>query len=48
MTPPDQNPDPDLIRRRQKSRALVLALLLGGLVVLIFFITLVRIRGQMQ
>jgi hypothetical protein len=48
MTPPDQNPDQDLIRRRQKSRALVLALLLGGLVVLIFFITLVRIRGQMQ
>ena len=40
--------DQDLIRRRQKSRALVLALLLGALVVLIFFITLVRIRGSMQ
>ena len=48
MIPPDQNHDQDLIRRRQKSRALVLALLLGALVVLIFFITLVRIRGQMQ
>ena len=46
MTPPDQ--DQDLIRRRQKSRALVLALLLGALVVLIFFITLVRIRGSMS
>ncbi|WP_445190852.1 hypothetical protein ACT009_09485 [Sphingomonas sp. Tas61C01] len=48
MTPPDHDHDQDLIRRRQKSRALVLALLLGGLVVLIFFITLVRIRGSMQ
>lgn len=43
MTPQDE----DLIRRRQKGRALVLALLLGGLVVLIFFITLVRIRASM-
>jgi hypothetical protein len=43
MTPDDQ----DLIRRRQKSRALVLAVLLVGLVVLIFFITLVRIRASM-
>jgi hypothetical protein len=43
MMPEDQ----DLIRRRQKGRALVLALLLGALVVLIFFITLVRIRASM-
>ena len=43
MTPQDE----DLIRRRQKGRALVLALLLGGLVVLIFFITLVRIRASL-
>ena len=33
-----------LIRRRQRGRAIVLALLLGALVVLIFAITLVKIK----
>ncbi len=37
-------PDDDLIRRRQRGRALVMALLLGGLAVLVFFITLTRIQ----
>ena len=36
--------DEDLIRRRQRGRALVVALLLAGLVVLIFAITLAKIR----
>jgi len=40
MTPDDE----DLIRRRQRGRALVVALLLAGLVVLIFAITLAKIR----
>ena len=35
----------DLIRRRQLGRARVMAVLLGGLVVLIFAITLVKIRA---
>ena len=43
MTPDDE----DLIRRRQKSRSLVLAVLLAALVVLIFAITLTRIRASM-
>lgn len=37
----------ELVRSRQKSRAIVMALLLGGLVVLIFLITLTRIRQGM-
>ena len=44
MTPDKE----DLVRRRQKSRSLVLAALLVGLVVLIFAITLTRIRGSMS
>ena len=43
MTPEDE----DLIRRRQRSRAIVMGLLLGGLALLIFFITLSRIRLAM-
>ena len=43
MTPEDE----DLIRRRQRSRSIVLGLLLAGLVVLIFAITLSRIRLAM-
>ena len=39
--------DEDLIRRRQRGRAIVVALLLGALVVLIFAITLVKIRQGM-
>lgn len=41
MTPEDR----DLIRRRQRARAVVMALLLGGFVVLIFAITMVKIRA---
>ncbi|WP_282596416.1 MULTISPECIES: hypothetical protein [Sphingomonas] len=43
MTPDDQ----DLIRRRQKSRALVMALLLGAFVILVFAIALTKIRQGM-
>ncbi|SEN43473.1 hypothetical protein SAMN05192583_2769 [Sphingomonas gellani] len=43
MMPDDQ----DLIRRRQRGRAVVMALLLGGLVILIFAITLAKIRMGM-
>ncbi len=43
MSPDDQ----ELIRRRQRGRAIVLALLLGGLVILIFAITLAKIRMGM-
>ncbi len=41
MTPDDE----DLIRRRQKSRALVMAVLLGALVVLIFAVSIAKIRA---
>jgi len=44
MTPDDL----DLIRRRQKGRAIVMGLLLGGLVVLVFAITLAKIRLEMH
>ena len=37
----------DLIRRRQRSRARVMAMLLGGLVLLIFAITIAKIRTGM-
>ena len=39
--------DDDLIRRRQRGRARVMAVLLGGLAVLIFAITLVKIQAGM-
>jgi hypothetical protein len=41
MTPDDQ----DMIRRRQKSRAIVMALLLGALVVLIFAVSIAKIKA---
>jgi hypothetical protein len=44
MSPRD--PLTDEIRRRQRSRALVMALALGGFVILLYFITIVRIGGQ--
>ena len=44
MTEPD--PLNDEVRRRQRSRALVTALALGALVVLLYFITIVRIGAQ--
>jgi len=40
--------DLDLVRRRQKGRAIVMGLLLGALVVLIFAITLSKIRLEMH
>jgi hypothetical protein len=43
MTPDDQ----DLIRKRQKARALVVALLLGALVILIFAISIAKIQMGM-
>lgn len=43
MRPEEQ----DLIRRRQRGRAIVMAVLLGALVVLIFAITLAKIRMGM-
>ena len=49
MTPPDlttpESHEAERLRR-QKSRALIMALLLGGFVVLIFAITIVRIGQQ--
>ena len=46
--PPVGAPDTDeLIRRRQRGRAIVMGLLLGGLVLLIFFITIAKIRAGM-
>ncbi len=44
MTPED--PRTAETRRRQKSRALVMALLLGAFVILIYAITIVRIDQQ--
>lgn len=41
------NDDDDLIRKRQHGRATVMALLLGALVVLIFAISITRIREGM-
>ena len=38
----------DLIRRRQKGRAMVMGLLLGALVILVFAITLSKIRMEMH
>ena len=37
---------PDEIRKRQRSRALVLALVLGAFVVLMYFITIAKMAGQ--
>ena len=44
MSPRD--PHRDERRRRQKSRALIMALLLAGFVVLIYAITIVKIGQQ--
>ena len=43
MSPEEQ----DLIRNRQKSRAQVMAWLLGAFVLLMFAITIVKIRAGM-
>ncbi len=42
MTPEEQ----DLIRKRQKSRAIVMGLLLVGFVVLIYAITIAKLAGS--
>ena len=39
--------DDDLIRARQRSRATVMALLLAAFVVLVFFISIAKIRQGM-
>ncbi len=49
MTPDEEDlvrnrQDEELIRRRQRSRALVMALLLGALVLLIFGISIAKIQ----
>ena len=36
-------PDLEILRRRQRERARIMALLLGAFVVLLFFITLAKI-----
>ena len=48
MTPdPIDDTQADLVRRRQLARARVMALLLGGFVLLVFFIAIVKIKeGQ--
>ena len=43
MSPRD--PVRDEIRRRQRGRALVMALALGAFVVLLYFITIARMAG---
>ncbi|WP_414900552.1 hypothetical protein ACMT1E_12165 [Sphingomonas flavalba] len=43
MSEPD---DTDRIRSRQRSRALVTALLLGALVVLFYFIAIAKMSGS--
>ena len=40
MTPDDE----DLVRRRQKGRAIVMALILGAFALLVFFISIAKIR----
>ena len=44
MQDPDQT---DLIRARQRSRATVMAVLLGAFVILIFAISIVKIKAGM-
>ena len=41
MTPYDD----DLVRRRQRGRAIVMAVLLGALAILVFAITIAKIRN---
>lgn len=48
MTPNDfDRKHQDLVRSRQRGRALVMALLLGALVVLIFAVSIAKIRMAM-
>ncbi|WP_164523477.1 hypothetical protein [Sphingomonas sp. S-NIH.Pt15_0812] len=43
MTPEEQ----DLVRRRQRSRAIVMAVLLGAFVLLVFGISIAKIQAGM-
>ena len=43
MTDPDRQ---DEIRARQRSRALITALILAALAVLFFFVTIAKIKGM--
>jgi hypothetical protein len=43
MTDPDRQ---DEVRARQRSRALVTALILGALAILFFFVTIAKIKGM--
>ena len=38
-------PDDDLIRSRQRGRAIVMALILGAFVILVFFISIAKIKA---
>lgn len=44
---PDPNGDDVVRRARQRQRAMILGLLLGALVVLVFAITIVKIKSGM-
>jgi hypothetical protein len=44
---PDPRPHADLVRRRQRSRAVVLGLILGAFVILVFAITIAKIKAGM-
>ena len=44
MTDPNRD-DEDLIRARQRSRSIVLALLLGAFVILMFFVAIAKIKA---
>lgn len=55
MTPLQHDPRPDplgqpgydaLVRKRQRARATVLALILGAFVILVFAISVVKIKGE--
>jgi hypothetical protein len=46
MTQADEpRPEDELVRARQRDRARIMAWLLGGLVLLLFLITLVKVGG---
>ena len=42
MTPEDE----DLVRQRQRGKAVVMALLLAGFVLLLYFITIAKMMGN--
>jgi hypothetical protein len=44
IPPEPETPNPETIESRQRSRAVVMAWLLGGFVILVFAISIVKIR----